>query len=140
MKLEAEKLWSTYVSVAKPLRIVRVATRFINVMPIPLPINDLSDILTAPPQVPPGLPQRVTAFVSRIISENPEIGAKALVSQAFEGHDNNRAPLTIEIDVFVEKEFGPDDIECWNYLDRLRVFKNKIFFESITERTAELFV
>ncbi|MEW8509140.1 MAG: TIGR04255 family protein [Candidatus Thiodiazotropha sp.] len=139
MKEEAERLWSIFVEYAKPQKIVRVATRYINVMPIPLPFSEFDNVLTAPPQIPDGLPQGVSSFITRIVSRNNDIDATAIVTQAFDTIDNNRAPITLDIDVFADKEFLPEESAFWDYLEQLRIFKNEIFFKSITEETAELF-
>ena len=45
--------------------------------------------------------------------------------------------MVLDIDVFKEKAF--DGQEAWDVLDRLRDFKNQIFFDSITEKTAKLY-
>lgn len=139
MKQEAERLWLIYVENSTPVKILRAATRYINVMPIPLPFGEFGNVLTAPPQIPDGLPQGVSSFISRIVSRNNNIDATAIVTQAFDTIDNNHAPITLDIDVFADREFLPDQSEFWDYLEHLRIFKNEIFFKSITEQTAELF-
>ena len=139
MKQEAKKLWAIYAANARPEKIVRIATRYINVMPIPLPFDTWKDVLTAPPQIPDGLPQGVCSFLTRIVSKNVDIDATAIVTQVFDTIDNNHTHIILDIDVFVNQEFLPNNSECWDCLEDLRGFKNKIFFESITEKTAELF-
>ena len=42
--------------------------------------------------------------------------------------------------MFKQKAEGITEEEAWQTLEKLRHFKNKIFFESITEKARELFL
>jgi len=137
---EAYRLWHKYKEVTSP-EIIRVALRYINKMELPLPIKDFSDYLTAAPIVPAGLPQGVSSFLSRVIIHEPEIGAAGIITQALEQIVNpNIIPIILDIDVFKQKSEGISEEEVWQILEKLRHFKNKIFFESITEKAKELFL
>ena len=48
-----------------------------------------------------------------------------------------KAPVILDIDVFREDPFDPNDIAVWNVLEDLRGVKNRIFFESVTEKLLE---
>jgi uncharacterized protein (TIGR04255 family) len=63
-----------------------------------------------------------------------------ILTQAFEGAaGDGRYPVTLDIDAFRDREFDPTDANIWTFLEELRGLKNRVFFESITERTAELY-
>jgi len=47
--------------------------------------------------------------------------------------------LIFDIDVFRQVEYNKNMNEIWNDFDKLRNFKNDIFFNSITDKTKELF-
>lgn len=137
---EAYRLWHKYKEVTSP-EIIRVALRYINKMELPLPITDFSDYLTAAPIVPAGLPQGVTSFLSRVFIHEPEISATGIITQAFERIINpDIIPIILDIDVFKEKPEGMSEEEAWQIFEKLRNFKNKIFFKSITEKAKELFL
>jgi uncharacterized protein (TIGR04255 family) len=137
---EARRLWHKYKEVTSP-EITRVAVRYINRMEFPLPIKDFSDYLTAAPIVPAVLPQGVNSFLTRIVIHEPEIDAAGIITQALEQIVNpNILPIILDIDVFKQKSEGMSEEEAWQILERLRHFKNKIFFESITEKAKELFL
>jgi len=53
--------------------------------------------------------------------------------------DTQKLPFILDIDVFQETLSSADEPEIWERFKRLRVFKNDIFFQSITEKTKELF-
>lgn len=107
---------------------------------IPLPIADFRDYLTAAPVVPTELPQSVDSFLSRIVITEPKIDAAAIITQVFEQIvDPKLMPLFLDIDVSKQKE-SFDEEEIWSTFEKMRVFKNAIFFSSITDRMKELFV
>ncbi len=138
LKQEAENIWESYRKIAKPCKITRVATRYINLMPIHFPIV-WKDVLTAAPRFPPNLKQGVNKFYNQIVGKDEQVNATSIVTQAFDTIAENQAQVILDIDVYTEQDFLPDDMEIWDCLDRLRDFKNKIFFNSITDKTAELF-
>lgn len=136
---EARATWQVYAKAASPQSISRVATRYINVMRLPLPIEDFGDYLTAPPRVPRELPQEISSFLSRIVLPNTSIEAVGIVTQALERIESEVAPIVLDIDTFVAKQFDTDGEDFWNCLELLREFKNRIFFGSITEKAGGLF-
>lgn len=140
---EAFRLWQFYREITSP-EIIRIALRFINQFEIPLlpePMKDFNEYLTAPPTVPAALPQGVTSFFTRIVIQDPAIQAFAIITQVFEQIVTpNKVPIILDIDVFNEKSDGLTDGEAWELLEKMRQFKNKIFFESITKKTRELFL
>ncbi|VAW80468.1 hypothetical protein MNBD_GAMMA14-337 [hydrothermal vent metagenome] len=138
MRDEAARLWEVYVDAVSPDPITRVGTRYINVLKLPLPA-ELKEFLTAPPSIPPGLNQELGSFLTRIEIRDPEIEALGFLTQALEGVHDDYAPIVLDIDVFVAKQFDPREDEFWGYLDKLRDFKNTVFFKSITEETVEIF-
>ncbi|WP_431125821.1 TIGR04255 family protein [Variovorax paradoxus] len=135
-------LWNLFVEIARPERVTRVAVRYINAMVLPLrPGEDFSKYLTASPQLPPELPQDVTGFLQRVVTQDSK-GNLAVVTQAFEGAEaSGSAEITVimDIDVFRNAHLRPEDAEVWSILDNLRHFKNNIFFAHLTEDAMELF-
>lgn len=137
LRNEAKRIWKVYTEVVKPDLITRVATRFINSVEIAPPIRDFSDYLTAAPTVPGKLPQGISSFFTRMVIPEPSTGAVAIVAQALESVATlSGVPIIIDIDVFVEKTFDSHE-KAWAAIDKLRDFKNVIFFESVTEKALE---
>lgn len=138
---EAFRLWKLYNDLVSP-EIIRVALRFINKIDIPLSsqtVLDFDDYLTAGPIVPKELPQGISSFLTRVVIHDPEIDAAAIITQAFEQIvDPKLIPIILDIDAFNQKEVFREE-EAWQTLEKLRHFKNNIFFASIKEKTKELF-
>jgi uncharacterized protein (TIGR04255 family) len=137
---EAKRLWNIYIEAVMPEQITRIALRYINQMLIPAPIVNFDDYLTAGPVVPEKLPQQVSSFVTRVVIHEPQIKASAVITQAFEKIiEPDIVPIILDIDVIKVAQLGVNYEQMWETFEALRNFKNSIFFESITEKTTELF-
>lgn len=142
---EAQRLWALYLDTVGPVKVVRVATRFINNLRLPMqPGEDFGVYLTKPPQVPEGLPQGLSSFLQRVILHDPRADIRATLTQALQsppvGDLLERIPVILDIDVYRMAEFGPDSRELWDCLERLRAFKNQAFYESLTEKAVEQYL
>jgi uncharacterized protein (TIGR04255 family) len=137
---EARELWQHYVETAKPKRLKRLALRYINRIEIPLPIRDFKDYLLTIPQIAPNLPQALAHFIMRLVVPNPEIGATAVINVVMDQSSSAKfQPIIFDIDVFKITNHPGNSEEIWQDFDQLRIFKNEIFFNSITDRAKELF-
>lgn len=134
---EARRLWQRYAEITSP-EIIRVALRYINRIEISEPRVDFKDYLTAPPIIPKGLPQGVSSFLTRLVIPELSMGVTCIVTQALEQIvDPNLIPIILDIDVFKYNPDGISEEEAWKLIEGLHHLKNKIFFESITEKLKE---
>ena len=137
---EAHDLWNLYFQTFKPIKIIRIALRYINRIDIPLPINDLKEYILTVPEIAPKLPQTLDQFFMRLIILNSDIQAKAIITQTMGTPiEDQKIPLIFDIDVFQNAIYTDNKIEMWEEFEKLRIFKNDIFFNSITEKTRGLF-
>ena len=85
----------------------------------------------------------VKSFLTRIVVNEPELDITANITQAFEKSLQTAGGMIIlDIDVYKEykeMQLSVDDEQVWAMLGELRNIKNRIFFDSITEKTARLF-
>lgn len=136
---EARELWELFSEISKPIRVDRIALRYINRIEIPLPITDFSDYILTKPQIAPGLPQVLSHFFMRIEMPENEFGAIAVITETTQKpNESEKLPLIFDIDVIM-KNYAAEISEIWDDFDKLRNFKNELFFNSITEKTKELF-
>lgn len=135
---EAKRLWPFYCEACKPIRVVRLAVRYINHLELPQPGFDLSRVITTPPPVPPGLSVEVDGFLTKVMIKDAALDCEAVITQALrEGVSATNAPaMLLDIDVFKEVQFEPEDIRIWSVLESFRDFKNRIFFQIVTEEMA----
>jgi uncharacterized protein (TIGR04255 family) len=136
---KARGYWDKYLKLMDGIVVSRVATRFINVMDLPLPILNFKDYLVAPPEVPENLPQELAGFLSRLVIVNKNIESAAAVTLALEDPSGEKISVVLDIDAFKNMNAEADSEAIWQTLEALRNFKNDIFFESITEKTARIF-
>jgi uncharacterized protein (TIGR04255 family) len=139
---EARLIWELYVSTVQPEAVIRVATRFINRVEIPLPLADFDEYLTSPPQVPKNLPQYVSEFLSRMVINDPNDGITIVLTQALEPilQTSSYLPVLLDIDVFKGDTYEPRGLEIWKLLERFRDIKNETFFASLTPKALEMLV
>lgn len=134
----AKPLWEYYLSKVSPQSITRVASRYINRLDLPLPIEDFGDYLTSPPYLPDSLPQELINFIIRLIVREEELSAnitQTMVESPKRGHNG----IIIDVDAYKANESGIREEDILPTLEKLRELKNRIFFGVITEKTARLF-
>jgi len=141
LKSEAEELWENYCEIAEPLEVKRVALRYINQIEIPLPFSDFREYLLTTPEIAPGLPQGLASFLIRfVIPSNNEKDTAIVIQEMKPISENGKlVPIIFDIDVFRNIKLDPQGDQIWEILEELREFKNDIFFNSITNKTRELF-
>ena len=137
---EAKQLWAKYVEKASPELVTRIAARYINRLELP-PSIDFDDYLTSAPIIPKSLPQLASNFLSRITIIDPTSDIKVHLTQALEEsvEPRDHVIIILDIDAFKTDNYGCDDPRMWIKFNELRDMKNKVFFEMITEKTAELY-
>ncbi|MDZ7661956.1 TIGR04255 family protein [Thiohalophilus sp.] len=139
MRDTAIRFWGIYCSIAKPEAISRIAVRYVNALNIPQGHIELEDYLVSPPSVPPGLPQGVSNFLSRITINEHESGMSCHITQNLESVGSELVTIVLDIDAFINANYDVESQELWSDFEKLHDFKNEAFFKSITEKTVELF-
>ena len=51
-----------------------------------------------------------------------------------------KLPVILDIEVIKERTAGIEEREAWNLLEKMRNFKNEIFFRFITEKLKEIYI
>ncbi|HVA90620.1 MAG TPA: TIGR04255 family protein, partial [Chloroflexota bacterium] len=116
-----------------------IGVRYIN--QLELPAGELSDLLTAPPVVPPPVAQNLREFLSRVVVWDAGRGATAIITQALGTPlAADRVRVLLDIDVFREGAFNPQSEELAQLFQPLHNLKNEIFFASLKEKAVELYV
>ena len=86
VRSEAAKLWEIYHRVANVETITRLATRYTNVIRVPMDApKEFGEYLTCPPEVPKDLPQAVSSFLSRIVFHDPDIRSAMYLNPSTRG-------------------------------------------------------
>jgi uncharacterized protein (TIGR04255 family) len=136
---EARKVWDIYSDHVSPENITRVAVRFINKLNLPSPLVDFDQYLNYVPRVPTALPQFLGGFFSRIVVPDDKAECVSIITQSFQPDPKpSEIYVFLDIDTFRQKVIVDYD-EAWQALEKLRSFKNLIFFDNITEECARLY-
>jgi len=138
---EARRLWLQYVGQAKPIRVVRLSTRYINQLRLPLVSGEsFQNYFLELVDLPKGPPQAVEAFLQRFQLRDTQRDAQVLLSAALATEGQQvAAPVILDIDAIMTRVLAINSDELWDLLEQLHTLKNETFFGVITERTAELF-
>ncbi|MFN0242275.1 MAG: TIGR04255 family protein [Planctomycetota bacterium] len=142
VRKRAYAAWTEYVRVVAPASVSRMAIRTINRIPIPRPVGDLRDWFLTSPDVASTLPFAVRELLMRVVLVDPETQIVANVLEASDvpqPHEPNAIPFIFDIDVYRLGDHRADGVEVWEWLERIREHKNRIFFESLTTRAIDLF-
>lgn len=135
---EAVARWNTYRSIAGPLRVSRLALRYINRIELPLPLGDFKEYLRTTPEIAPELPQGLSEFLLRLVIPCPEFKSTAIITETLDAPSNDRLPWILDIDVFQDSPPLTCADDIWTVFDQLRELKNRMFFHSLTEKALNL--
>ena len=129
-------------------KIVRVATRYVNRIDIPICVSDsvgtsksinTTEYLLLEPQIPKIIPN-VSSFTSQFVGSVPEIDGKVLVNAAIVSSPLiDHVSLLLDIDLFKDENMPQKDSEVWDLLAAFRNQKNILFEAFVTDKARELF-
>ena len=136
---EAFKTWNIYRDNLKPLKIKRLAVRYVNVIEVPKKTIELSDYFINPPTIPSGLSQDMEAFLSRFIVKF-DSETKAIITASSQKQSNpDKLPFLLDIDVFSEISIESNSVGITERLEKLHIVAENIFESSLTKTCKELF-
>lgn len=137
---EAERLWMIYRQSTRPLKVSRIAVRFINQIDIPSARVDYKDYFRTTPEVSSALPQGLSGFFMELHFPQPEFSGMLVLRQAAVAPvAPDTTSVILDLDVFKEISGTIDETEIWTLLEELRALKNQYFEGSLTEEAKKLF-
>ena len=138
---EAMRLWQIYADIARPRSVTRLAVRYINRLPLPAARIELDDYIITAPIVPELIPDNIATFATRTVFAHPQRQLAANVVQLLElnPQDPTRPVLLFDIDVYRIGELQVDNEVLGGVLADLRLYKNQVFFGSLTENFIQSF-
>lgn len=137
---EGRRLWEIYRRAVSPLKITRVAVRYINQIDIPLRAIDYKDYFRTTPEVSPVLPQGLSGFFMQLQLPQADFGGVLILTQtAVPPPSQDMNSVILDLDVFKEGVEMVSDDEVWGLLETLRNRKNEFFEGCLTDKARELF-
>lgn len=141
MRDEAREHWERYVEMFVPEAVTRLGLRYINRLELPLPFTDFREYVKTAPDIAEELPQAVSGFFMQLEIPDPQRQLMASVTETIEPplQDPARVPLILDIDVVHGAGYPPTAPAIWETFEKMRQYKNEIFFRSVTPKAKELF-
>jgi len=138
---EVRRVWAVYTERLVPKRVTRVATRFINNLQLPMRLGgSYQGYLHKFVDVPDEAPQAVASFFQRFQLIDVASDSHVILTLALDNTPpGERVPVILDVDAFRVKDLDLSSPELWDILEKLRELKNRCFFGTITEATAELY-
>ena len=141
---EAKKMLDIYLDTVSPISATRIALRYINLIKIPEKSFELEKYFTISPIIPKELPQDIVSYLNRILLKDDKSDALCFLTQTIDPNtalDKENTNFIFDVDVFFQNvSLNPKAQDFWSKFDVLRDFKNKIFFQGLTEATKSLFI
>ncbi|MFL0161960.1 TIGR04255 family protein [Aquirufa salirivi] len=134
------KYWNIYNKQFSPNNILRIATRYINKIEIPLPIDDFQEYVLNMPPIPNCLPQTFANFFMQIQVPCKSDYRNVVITETIEPILNSTLPFILDIDVFQELNVNNSVESLTKNFSEIRNIKNEIFENCITEKTRKLFI
>lgn len=136
-RAEARRVWESYCSFAHPVRVTRLALRYINRFDLPAHAQ-FEDYLNTLPAVAPPISQSWGRFLMRVEIPQPDIDAELVLTEAMvEPQIPNTGAIVLDIDLFRSVDLAPDSESMWDAFETLRERKNEIFEACITDKVRE---
>ncbi len=138
---EALNLWEPFAATTGASAVVRLGLRFINKLNLPFKTgDDLTRFLTKPGDVPSGVPDRISNFLTRVVSHDDETGAVVIVTQKLDtAGESELVPVILDIDVSLARAQETSRQGLLPLLASLRTLKNRCFFALLTEEAVSLY-
>ena len=138
---EARPHWERYRETFRPEAVSRLGLRYINRIEIPLPISDFREYVKTAPDVAPGLPQGVSALFMRLEVPDLTRGLMGIITETTlpPVDEGRRLPFIFDIDIVSGATYEPSSPAIWETFEKMREYKNEMFFASVTERAKAMF-
>lgn len=138
---ESRPLWEHYVEMFHPARITRLGLRYINRLELPLPFNDFREFVKTAPDIAEGIPQSVRGLFMRLEIPDQHSDLVGVITETIEPviEEGTRLPFLLDIDVVRAVPPEAAAVDIWESFERMREYKNVIFFASTTDKAKAMF-
>lgn len=137
---KAKEAWDRYFDAFNPVKVTRVTLRYINKINIPALKFHLEDYFETYPRVFKDNKVDLSNFFLQVQIPQTEEGGLAILNQTVtEPSEPGYTSILFDINVFDPKQIESIEKDLWKRVDLLRIQKNHLFENSITDKTRELF-
>jgi len=133
---EALRLWAIYCELLKPSEVRRIGLRFINRLAIKQQSIELADYYKNPPSSIKDLNWPLAGYLHQDRIQVPETEYFVNVIKTVQNIPGEIGVL-LDIDVFMQNKFNYNELRIIECMEEMCWVKNKIFFNSLTEKAIE---
>lgn len=133
-------VWCDFVTCFEPEAVLQIRMRYVNRILLSGSTVLLRDYFHTHPEVPDSIEPGLYDYLMRLHFHNDQIPAWGLVTQRTErGGETGALPVVFDIEVIKGDESPVGEGPLWEHVNALRIYRNRLFFDSITEKTKDLF-
>ena len=138
---ELKEIWKHFCDSAGKSVVSQISVRYLNHLSIPFPFKGgFDNYIKLLPQIPQGISNAVNSFFIQINVPNDEGDLTGIITETSLPYESdNFAKILIDLSVVKHGEFDCTKEDMWEDFIKIRNFKNKLFFNCITEETESLF-
>ena len=139
---DIEEAWQTFLKVASPVQVAAIRLRYINRILIPLVGGEahLEEYLKTAPQIPKGAGLKLVGFLNQHLAVETDTGNQVNIVLAAQAPESGVLPLIFDNTAASLAQGDPQD---WPWIREkilsLRIVKNRVFRETLTEPCLNLF-
>ena len=124
-----------------PVNVQRIGTRYVNKILLPTDLGHVDLFMRLSPHISfSPINTHADEYFLRIGMPIREIDGRAIVTHVLDkSGSDGLLPIILDIDVFVIKDVKPELASQNETLDKLRDYKNQIFYNSFTDKGLELY-
>jgi uncharacterized protein (TIGR04255 family) len=136
---ETRRLWDNYRKSAHPVKVERMAVRYVNRLDLPLPLADFKEYLRTLPEVSRDLSQTLAGFFMQLIIPQEDIRSTLVLNQAMIPPPRPEVvSVVLDLDLFRDADLPTEEEEVWRLFEDLHTRKNQVFEACITDSMREL--
>lgn len=129
----AKSLWLTLSECIKIDTVEKISLRYINEINISLDEKgELEYDIKMLPNIPENLNVSLNHYFMQIGIKDEQSSIHAIINQSFSAPKDNLLPFIFDIDAFKLQDYTDWDL-MWADMSKIRDFKNKIFFNSLSK-------
>jgi len=140
---EIRRTWQLFVELGAPVRIRRIALRYINRILLPMEQEtrvDLDDYLPLGPRFPEGHSLTYNNFLNRYSADEVGTGNHVTITLTNQKIENGQLPVIFDIEVNRTLETTPDNWDAvQGAIASLRDLKNRVFKKTLSVKCLNLF-
>jgi len=134
---EARQLWTTYLHIATPASITRIALRYINKIDLPGG-SEFSHYFKTYPEVSADMPQLLAGLLMRLVIPHLDIGATLILHQSMlNPQEDGTTPIILDLDLFKFVDLRADSDELWDWIEQLHDREFASFEACLTDKMKE---